>query len=254
MAKPTRRKIGLMARLCMDLGAGLLENGAETSRVEETIRRAAESIGMEAEAVVNPTGITLSVGHHEPITRVVRIHSRGVDLTKVAQLNGVSRLLYEGHLEVEQAAETVEEIRNAQDDLSLWRRAASTAVGSACFTVLAGGGPGEALAGLLAGAMVARLLSLLEKNFPPFMNYFFAALLVTWWSWLWVGRGFSGAAITVGALTPQMPGLALVAAMRDLMAGELVSGTARGAEAVLMALAMAAGVTTGLSMLTRMGL
>ena len=52
----------------------------------------------------------------------------------------------------------------------------------------------------------------------------------------------SQTAIITGAIMPLLPGLAITNAIRDTVNGDLVSGVARTAEALLTAIAIAAGV------------
>ena len=52
----------------------------------------------------------------------------------------------------------------------------------------------------------------------------------------------SQTAIITGAIMPLLPGLAITNAIRDTVNGDLVSGVARTAEALLKAIAIAAGV------------
>ncbi len=53
--------------------------------------------------------------------------------------------------------------------------------------------------------------------------------------------GVSLWAATIGALMPLVPGMALTNAMREIMAGDLISGLNRTAEAILVATAIALG-------------
>ena len=55
--------------------------------------------------------------------------------------------------------------------------------------------------------------------------------------------------IIIGAIMPLLPGLAITNAIRDTVNGDLVSGVARTAEALLKAVAIAAGVGTVLALL-----
>lgn len=48
--------------------------------------------------------------------------------------------------------------------------------------------------------------------------------------------------IIIGSVMPLVPGLLITNAVRDLMAGHLVSGLSRGAEAFLTAFAIGAGI------------
>ena len=62
--------------------------------------------------------------------------------------------------------------------------------------------------------------------------------------------------IIIGAIMPLLPGLAMTNAIRDTMRGDLVSGVARGAEALLVAVALGtgAGLVLKAAMLLRGGL
>lgn len=227
----------------------MLESGAETSRVEETIRRAGCGLGLPVQTMVTPTGITVSVGDEEPVTRVARIYTRSVNLARVAELNSLSRDLAEGRVLLEQAEHRLQEIVQGPDPYPPWVTRLATAVAAGCFTALAGGGPAEVMAGVGAGVLVKLTLDQLSERFPAFLRLFFAAFVATLvGGFMASATGLVGSKVVIGALMPQMPGLALVAAARDLMAGELVAGTARTAEASLVALAMASGVVAGLGL------
>lgn len=48
--------------------------------------------------------------------------------------------------------------------------------------------------------------------------------------------------IIIGSVMPLVPGLLITNAIRDLIAGHLVSGLAKGVEAILTAMAIGSGV------------
>ena len=57
-------------------------------------------------------------------------------------------------------------------------------------------------------------------------------------------------AVTIGTLMVLVPGMALTNAMREIMAGDIISGLSRTAEVILVATAIALGTAIPL-MLTR---
>lgn len=70
----------------------MLENGAETYRVEDTMIRIAEAFGIpNAQSFVTPTGIIFSIEGTALTTRLVRITERSTDLRKVTIVNDISR-------------------------------------------------------------------------------------------------------------------------------------------------------------------
>ena len=241
------------AALCLELGAGLLENGAETSRVEETIRMAGSALGMEVEAMVHPTGITVGFGNGDAVTRVARIKNRSINLNKVAELNRLSRALHHSEISLEDCRSCVREVREAPGLYTRTHYMLATAASCACLTVVVGGGLGEALLAVIAGCSGTRLLELFGNNFPSFLSLFAVGFLSCCFGLVGGQAGFVSEAIVVGSLLHQMPGLAFVSAMRDLMADELVAGNARLAEALLVTLGMASGVLACLSLSFRLG-
>jgi uncharacterized membrane protein YjjP (DUF1212 family) len=256
MGRWTRRELGDGAALCIELGSGLLENGAETSRVEESVRLAGQAMGFSVETMVTPTGITVTFGNGEVITRVARIRNRVIDLDKVARLNSLSRRLQKavpGDLCTYR--EEIQLVREAPHCYSTTQQLLATILVCACFTLSVGGGWQEALVAISAGLIGRFLLELVGSEFPSFLSLFMLAFLST--SMGVAGDVFSGLqtqAIVVGSLLHRMPGLAIVSAVRDLMAGELVAGVARSAEAMLITLGMASGVLACLGFSMRLGL
>ena len=59
--------------------------------------------------------------------------------------------------------------------------------------------------------------------------------------------------VIIGTLMLLVPGLAITNAVRDSIAGDLISGLARGAEALLIAVAVALGNGAGMMILIWMG-
>jgi uncharacterized membrane protein YjjP (DUF1212 family) len=243
------------ASLCLELAAGLLENGAETSRVEETVRMAGQAMGIEVEAMVHPTGITVGFGDGEVITRVARIRVRTINLSKVAELNRLSRAMHDDRgVNVGAVREHIRQVREEPSPYGIGLEFFATATTCCCLTLVSGGGLGEALAAMLAGCLTALLLKGFSATFPTFLSLFGAGFLSSLVGLL-AHRylGLSVEPIVVGSLLYLMPGLAFVSAMRDLMAGELVAGNARLAEAVVVTLGMASGVLACLGFAVRMG-
>lgn len=62
-----------------------------------------------------------------------------------------------------------------------------------------------------------------------------------------IGVGENVDAITIGTLMVLVPGMALTNAMREIMAGDIISGVNRTAEAILTAAAISLGVVISLA-------
>src|SRR5690606_33476421 len=82
--------------VCLLAGKIMLQNGAETYRVEDTMMRMAKALGIErTHSYVTPTGIMFAV----ETTRFVRVLARTTDLKRVALVNDVSRKISDGQID-----------------------------------------------------------------------------------------------------------------------------------------------------------
>jgi uncharacterized membrane protein YjjP (DUF1212 family) len=173
----------------------------------------------------------------------------------VAALNELSRDLLVHNIDIEHARMRVEDIREAPDTFGPRVRYVAAALGGFAYTALSGGILPEMMAGAFASLMARSLSERLSLAFPGFVSISLASFLATLFAtlnvWLFA---LDSQKIVLGAIIPLMPGVSLVSSVRDLMAGELVSGLARGAEALLTATAIAVGVLMGLSLQRSWGL
>lgn len=255
MARWTRRELNDGAAFCLEIGSGLLENGGETSRVEETIRLAGESMGFTVDAMVMPTAVMVTFGNGEVVTRIARIRQRVINLDKVAKLNSLSREIHETSIKLSVLRDRVRDIRSAPSTYTSPHQMLATATACGSFSVLLGGGAPEAALSIVAGVLGRFFLDLVGSEFPSFLSLFSVAFLSTVFGVLghklW---GLGVEQVVVGSLMHRMPGLAIVSAVRDLMSGELIAGLARAAEAALATLGMASGVLACLAFSYRLGM
>ena len=238
-----------VAGLCLDAAKVLLSSGAETSRVEETVTRLARACGVEAENVATPTGITVSVGGDRPVTRLARVRVRTIDLSKVAAVNSLSRSLEAGELGLGAAARRLRELVEEPPLYAVRHKYLAQGLATSAFALLVGAGLRELAPAFLLG-LQARWVEERLADLPPFLSVFLNALGLT------AGAGLAhllfpavaADVLIVAGVIPLLPGLSLTNAVRDLMAGELLAGVARGADSLLTAAALAAGVYVGISL------
>lgn len=133
----TRRELALDCFLLA--GRIMMESGAETYRVEDTMIRMAVSQNMvNSHCFVTPTGIMFSPSE-ELATRFVRINNRSTDLERVALINSVSRKLVSGEYTLQQAYDEMMIIDQTNYRTSVWIQTLAASVASACFFILLGG-------------------------------------------------------------------------------------------------------------------
>ncbi len=245
----SRANLREVAGLCLNAAKVLLASGAETARVEETVTRLGRACGVEVENVATPTGITVSVGGDRPVTRLARVRRRTIDLSKVAAVNSLSRNLEAGEISLQAACGRLCDLVDEPPLYAVRHKYLAQCLATSGFAVLVGGGLLEMAPAFLLGLLARGVEERLDE-LPPFLSVFMNALAVT------IGTALAKTLIPtvaadvliVAGVIPLLPGLALTIAVRDLMAGELLAGVARGADALLTAAALAAGVYVGISL------
>ena len=83
---------GKLLDLATELGYHLAMCGAETYRIEESIKRIMQSYGVPAEVFAIPNCMHVTIeADNKPITRMRRIGEHGTDLDAVERYTGLSR-------------------------------------------------------------------------------------------------------------------------------------------------------------------
>lgn len=240
--------------LCLLAGKIMLQSGAETYRVEDTMMRIAQALGIEeTHSYVTPTGIFFSAEGNEPTkTRLIRIVDRSTDLTKVTMVNSISRQISSGEISIDEAFIRLKEIEATDLSFSFFTKMLAAAVASGCFLIMFSGGWSDFIPAVISGGMGYFSVVYLHKIVPiKFFSEFSAAFVIGLIAFFLVKLGFGTELdkIIIGSVMPLVPGLLLTNAVRDLMAGHLVSGLSKGAEALLTAFAIGSGIAVVLSFL-----
>jgi len=246
--RETRRELALDC--CLLAGKIMMESGAETYRVEDTmIRMAVSQKMMNSHCFVTPTGIMFSPSD-ELATRFVRINSRRTDLEQVALVNAVSRKLVAGEYTLQEAYEQMQIIDQTDYLFSMKLQVLASAIASGCFMILIGGNWSDFPFAFMFGGFGFWVVEMIlgqtrVKIFSEFIGSFIIAVLAL--LVVKIGWGTNLDTIIIGSVIPLVPGLLITNAVRDLMAGHFVSGLSNGAEAFLTAFAIGAGVAFVLS-------
>ena len=236
----------IMAIDCFLLaGRIMIESGAETYRVEDTMLRMARSQDMkDAQSYVTPTGIIFSLGKTQP-TRITSIPTRITDLHRIVLVNDVSRKLTSRTITLEQAYDELKKIERTNYFLPILIQVLAASLTSSCFLLMFKGGVMDIPAAFIAGGIGLYIVSIIHymtrvKFFSEFLASVSVAIVASFASYL--GFGLEIDKIIIASVMPLVPGLLLTNAVRDLMAGHFTAGMAKGAEALLTAFAIGSGV------------
>ena len=226
-------------------GRIMIESGAETYRVEDTMLRMARSQNMgDAQSYVTPTGIIFSLGKTQP-TRITSISSRITDLHRIVLVNNISRKLTSQMITLEQAYDELKKIQNTNYFLPIIIQVLAASIASSCFLLLYNGVWTDVPAAFIAGGLGLYVATVIHQmTRVKFFSEFSAAVSVGLVALFAVNLGFGAEIdkIIIGSVMPLVPGLLITNAVRDLMAGHFTAGMAKGAEAFLTAFAIGSGI------------
>lgn len=232
--------------LASDAARVMLESGGETYRAEDVAVAVASALGgAEAECYATPTGVTLSfVGIDGRVHSIIkRIKRRAMHLERVALVDKLARDLMAGEKDFDSASTELDRVERLPC-LGASSSCAAAAIGAGFFTLLFRGSWNDALVAAAAGIVVSRFPpAMARRQMPDFFTNLFAAAVGTF---LCLGGKELGLvanadAAVIGMLMLLVPGVAVTNAIRDTIAGDLVAGVARGADALLAAVAISVG-------------
>lgn len=240
-------------------GRIIMENGGETYRVEETVTRMGVAFGLQrVESFAVPSGVFVSYRREDGTTEtgVVRVRRKGTDLTRVDEVNAISRLVEERRLTAGETLARLEAIDRAKPTLPEWALALGAAVSAVGFTLMFGGGMLDCAEAFATTGLVQVLTLLMAHKrmqglAASLVGSFVSTLLPTL-VFAWTGLGTVDA-IVAGALMPLLPGLSMTNAVQDTLRGDMVSGVSHAVQALLTAALVAGGALMATSLCRLIG-
>ncbi len=241
-----------LLNISVELGCRLMSSGAEIYRVEESVRRLLQAYGLDSPevfAIPNCVIVSIATPEGHPITRMRRIAGHGTDIELLERCNDLCRRLCVQTPPLEEA----QGLLDALPGRSYAPRQVLLGYGiaPAFFSPLFGGGVGDTLSALMGGLAVGFCLlyagRLIGSN--SFFRTAICSAVASLVSLLLVrlGLGRSVDTVTISVLMVLVPGVALTNAMREIMAGDIISGLSRAADSILTAAAIAIGTAVGLA-------
>ena len=228
--------------LAYEAGAILLENGAEISRVEETMRRIAGHFGVEDESFFVLSNGIMATGKGYARSKFIPI--KGTSLDKVVAVNQLSREVAEGKCSLAQLETRLKAIRSMRQKPA-WEQILASALGSAAFCIIFGGGFEDCLAALVAGLLLwVFMLFVGYRHLSRIAGNLAGALLATVLCGVMyrIGLGTHLSNMIIGAIIPLIPGVAFTNGIRDLANEDYIAGITRLLDAMLTFFCIALGV------------
>lgn len=236
--------------MAMTLGKVLLKSGAETSRVEDTITRFCQANNFDdVNVFVTPTVIILGDEKPQGFSCVSRIRYRSTNLSTVNEMNELSYNLKNWPMDYQETMKYLEAKLKERPPYSNNMVCLASGLSSAGFSGMLGGNSHDFIAAFITGLLSMLLLKRLGGYRPSaFWENALAGAAIGILAILCcaVSDQCTMEKIIVGALMPFLPGVAFTNGLRDYMAGDLISGSSRIAEALLFASSIAIGLAFSL--------
>ncbi|HML38165.1 MAG TPA: threonine/serine exporter family protein [Bacillota bacterium] len=246
--------------LALRAGELMMKSGAEIYRVEDTITRICKACRIPyVEVFATPTGIFLSLDEgsedSDMHTFIKRIKGTSIDLEKISRINHFSREFTDTDLSIEKGLTILKEISNIKP-YPLLLRVLGAALVSSFFALIFQGTLQDFFCAFVAGVGSYLLSVLLDKlDINLFIRGFCCCAAATFMALglISAGLGSNLHPIIIGSIMIFLPGVALTNAVRDTLAGDMVSGMSKGIEAIIIAVSIASGVGVAIKLWTLMG-
>ena len=230
--------------IASEAGHILLENGAEISRVEETMERIASHYGVDSKSFFVLSNGIFTTSSFNKYANVEFIPFKGTQLDKVVAVNQLSRDIVSGKYTLDEAAARLKEIRTMRPH-PVWEQVLASALGSAGFCIVFGGGLLDCAASFVCGILLWLFVLYvtaphMSKIVGNIVGGFFVTLLCIVFHR--IGFGHSLPNMIIGAIIPLIPGVPFVNGVRDVANEDYIAGATRLLDAMLVFFCIAAGV------------
>lgn len=236
------------------IGTLLLQNGAEISRVQDTMERVVKAYNVNEFGVyvltngIFANGVENGISKH---TAIKFVKSSSIHFGRIAAVNQLSREICEGKHNVPEAmaiAKKIKDIPYSPD----WLMILSSGIGCAGFCYVFGGTVRDTVAAFIVGLIVQAFLTLADKqHMGKITSNLIASSLAAAGAifFLKLGLGQNLEYIIAGSLIRLVPGVALTTAIRDFFNSDYLSGTIRIIDVVILGgcIAIGAGVIVKLA-------
>ncbi len=249
-ASPTADQILCAA---LDVGETILRNGGEVHRVEDTIERICKAFGADHVEVFTITSLIVASIRMPDETRsqqMRRVYRTVNNLYVLEKMNEISRALCTGKMALSQLRESIWKAKKKKPYPD-WLVYLGVALGAGSFAIFFGGTWRDALCAGIAGI----LTFILDRSAPSYLNQmvmtavnsFIGGVVGIWLVQLGLGQNMDK--VIIGSIMILIPGLAISNSMRDMLGGDVLSGTLRLIHSVLLALMIALGFALALTVM-----
>ncbi len=233
----------------------LMQNGAESQRVEETVRVLGAGLGCDwGDVLVSHNAVIIShASGNEFRTKIRRVAQGGVNMSLIEEISHLTHRVEEGLFDRTKVRAELERISRRPHHYNRWFVVAAVGLACAAFSRLFNGGWPIFGATWLASSLAMFVRQeLIRRNF----NNLLAVVVSAFTAAMGVGLlhlwPIFGRQVEVGLAASVLflvPGVPFINAVEDLIKGYTVVGLARGAISILIILSIALGVLIAMQLI-----
>ena len=237
----------------LDIAENMFKSGAEVSRVEDTLCRIFTAYGAKrVNALSIPTGIILTVtdkdGESYSLSRRITVGT-STDFVKLDKLNSLSREICRTLPSAEYISERLSEILSENSKNSFFKRLVGAILITGGFAFVFGGSILESFFAAIVSVIVVVFEKFFKKINTNMSVYYLICSFIAGISSGALCNVFGKGSIDIVIISYIMvviPGLSFSNAAKDIMLGDLISGSLKMLESILYAGFIAGGIALSL--------
>lgn len=245
MTATTDKESKQLLSCAIDLGTQVLECGGDVNHVEKIINKLCQAYGAsQTDVFVITSSIVVTMKRNgDSFTQTRRIKHYNTDFRKLDDLVELSSCLCREKPEITVLQSKINKACESRISHP-WLEFAGNMLASGSFAVFFGGTLMDGLCAALCGAFIFLFNRNLRKIWNSQLISFLVCSLCTGLIALFMAKTGMCANIDkvmIGSIMLLIPGISLTNSLRDLFAGDTISGTLRLLEALIQAAAIACG-------------
>ena len=232
-------------QLATEAGHILLENGAEITRVEDTMEHISAAYGVDDPGYFVLSNGIIATGDGYADAKFIPI--KGMQLCKIVEVNQLSRDVTSGKYTLDELEKRLDAIRNGKSK-PWWELIPCITLGIMGFCVTFGGSFTDMFSSLFTGLILGTFITFAGKHISRFANSlicgFIGALLCIVAYRIFGGFGIhlNLPNIIIGNMIALVPGVPFTNGMRDLANEDYIAGVTRLLDAFIVFFCIAVGV------------
>ena len=231
--------------LALDVGEGMLKNGGEIARVEDTIERICRAYGavhVEVFTIISMINAAIRMPDGSYSLQLRRVKQTSNNLNMLERLNALSRRICTDTPSLDEFDAMLGALKN-EKPYKTWMYIAASAVATGAFCLFFGGGVIETVIAGFLGTMLSLII-----NFPSARLNSMAKTVIAAFCAATVGGvcfvllpNLEINSLISGAIMLLVPGILFSTAMRDLLCGDLIAGMLKILQAMIQTLMIGFG-------------